>query len=306
VIDLSNFAKRLKKLRIKNKILQKDISTDLGVAQTTISNYEKGVRFPDEATLKTIASYFNVTIDYLLGYAPENDTFSTYKNQPILESNILTNPTTLTLLAQRYMNYLMEGKSEEARTLLVDAVNRGEDLKSIYINIFERTLVEIGTLWNSSRIDVFQEHYFTEATQMIMSQVNALRPRSESKDYAMISLSTGGELHNIGIRMVTDFMAMDGWKTYFLGSNVPSESLIKAADYYHADVIAISCTMSYHVNSVLSLIKTIHSSHLIKKPKIIVGGLAFNYDKLLWKRVQADGYACSASECVELANKLVK
>ena len=39
----------------------------LGLAQTTIANYEQGKRFPDEETLLKIADFFNVSMDYLFG-----------------------------------------------------------------------------------------------------------------------------------------------------------------------------------------------------------------------------------------------
>ncbi len=59
---------RLKKVRKKENLTQKTIADFLGVTQNTYSQYENGVRNIDIPTLKKLAEYFNVTVDYLIGF----------------------------------------------------------------------------------------------------------------------------------------------------------------------------------------------------------------------------------------------
>lgn len=54
-------------LRKTKDVSQQDIADYLGVSRVTISNYETGRRDPDTSTLGKLASYFNVSVDYLLG-----------------------------------------------------------------------------------------------------------------------------------------------------------------------------------------------------------------------------------------------
>lgn len=58
---------QIKSLRKAKKITQKQLGDVLGVAESTISMYESGNRQPDVDTMRKIADYFNVTIDYLIG-----------------------------------------------------------------------------------------------------------------------------------------------------------------------------------------------------------------------------------------------
>lgn len=58
--------KTLKELRKKFNITQEKLAHDINVKQNTISNYENGSSEPDLETIKKLAKYFNVTIDYLL------------------------------------------------------------------------------------------------------------------------------------------------------------------------------------------------------------------------------------------------
>lgn len=58
---------RLKELRNAASLSQDELGNALGLSKSSISNYEKGYRQPDMATLHSIADYFNVTVDYLIG-----------------------------------------------------------------------------------------------------------------------------------------------------------------------------------------------------------------------------------------------
>lgn len=61
------FKEQLKELRAENDLSQQDLAEKLGVSQRSISNWEAGVRQPDFEMLISIAKFFNVTTDYLLG-----------------------------------------------------------------------------------------------------------------------------------------------------------------------------------------------------------------------------------------------
>lgn len=58
---------RLKKLREEKSISQIRLSVEIGVAQETISAYERGKAVPTCENLIKIAKYLNTSTDYLLG-----------------------------------------------------------------------------------------------------------------------------------------------------------------------------------------------------------------------------------------------
>ena len=61
------FGTRLKILRTEKGLIQKELADLLKVSPSTIGMYERNQRDPDTETLRFLADYFNVTIDYLLG-----------------------------------------------------------------------------------------------------------------------------------------------------------------------------------------------------------------------------------------------
>lgn len=61
------FGENIKRLRKEKELTQETLADFLGVSFQTISKWERGENYPDITTLPTIASFFNVTIDDLLG-----------------------------------------------------------------------------------------------------------------------------------------------------------------------------------------------------------------------------------------------
>lgn len=70
---MSDFCNILKELRSGRQMTQDELSSKLGISKSTISMYENGNRKPDFETLETIADFFNVDMNYLLGRNSSKD-----------------------------------------------------------------------------------------------------------------------------------------------------------------------------------------------------------------------------------------
>lgn len=64
---MNQFAERLKYLRKEKDLKQEELANALNVSKGIISLWENGLREPTMSNLVTIASYFHVSIDYLVG-----------------------------------------------------------------------------------------------------------------------------------------------------------------------------------------------------------------------------------------------
>lgn len=73
---------RLKQLREKKGLYQKDIAEFLKIDRTTYVKYEGGKNEPDIETLKKLAEYFETSIDYLTGRTDYTD----FENEIICEN----------------------------------------------------------------------------------------------------------------------------------------------------------------------------------------------------------------------------
>ncbi|MCP4142670.1 MAG: cobalamin-binding protein [Chloroflexi bacterium] len=208
-------------------------------------------------------------------------------------------------LAKEYLGALLRTDRQAASRMIIEAVEAGTPLKDIYMHVFQSSQYEIGRLWQTNEVSVAQEHYCTAATQLIMSQLYPYLFSMQKNDRRMVATSISGELHEIGMRMVADFFEMDGWDTYYLGANMPSESIIQMIEERNAQLLGISATLTPHIREVENLITKVRKTEFGKKVKILVGGLPFNIAPRLWQEVGADGQGKDANEAISVAKTLV-
>ncbi len=236
-----------------------------------------------------------------------DDVLAEYTSMSTEEESFISDDAPHVDLARRYMNLLLNGKRHIASKTIVEAVDQGAtEPKDIYLHVFQPVQHEIGRLWQTNKITVAQEHYCTASTQLVMCQLYPYIFNTEKNGRVFIGVCVGNELHELGIRMVTDFFEMEGWDTYFLGANTPTGTVVQSAKERRADVVGVSTTMAYHLDEVRRLITALRNDHETAGAKILVGGYPFNADRELWRSVGADGFAGDAVQAVQRATELVE
>jgi len=208
-------------------------------------------------------------------------------------------------LAEAYLRAVLAGDRKVASRLVTDAISSGVSLHDVYLHVFQSTQHEIGRLWQRNEIGVADEHLATAITQMVMSQLYPMLFSGPRRQRTFVSACVGGELHEIGARMVADFFEMDGWKTYYLGANTPVSGIVKMICERKADIAGISVTISFNLDAAKQVIHAIREEMGCRDTKVIVGGYPFAVAPELWKTIGADGYAANASEAILLAERLL-
>lgn len=81
----------IKHLREERDIQQQELAKFLNIGKSTLSQYENGLRFPNDEIKKKISNYFNVSIDYLLEMTSIPDKIDNYiqKDANIKETKII-------------------------------------------------------------------------------------------------------------------------------------------------------------------------------------------------------------------------
>ncbi len=208
--------------------------------------------------------------------------------------------------AKRYMNLLLSSRRNDAIQYMMSLASDKHAIRDIYLNILQPVQREIGFLWHTHKISVAQEHYCTGVTQLLVAQFYPLIFDATDKDLKLVGTCVSGELHEIGLRMVSDIMEIDGWDTVYLGANMPNGGILETIARERADLVAISVTFPLNLHKAEDLIAKIRANSDTAKTKIMVGGYPFLTDAGLWKKIGADAYAIDASMADSVARKLVK
>lgn len=203
--------------------------------------------------------------------------------------------------AEKYMNYLLDKKQLEATHYLSGMVyNKIKSVKNIYKHILVPVQYEIGRLWQKGKITVADEHYASETTKNIISVLRNYYPEKTIRGN-VLTAALGGEMHDIGIRVVNEFLKIEGYNVYYLGINTPISSLVEFIQRFPVDVLAVSVTNPNYVWWSKEMIDEIKFRRKMAV-KIIVGGLAFDEPENLWKEIGADGYGKDADSAVRMVN----
>ena len=225
--------------------------------------------------------------------------------EPVLPPSFLDGDGEMDQLAREFLASLLDGNRRQASEMILAAVQSGVTVKKIYAQVFERTQREVGRLWQINSISVAQEHFCTAATQMVMSQLYPYIFTGQRTGRRMVMACVGGELHEIGARMVADFFEMEGWDTYFVGANMPAKSVLQSVEELQADILAISATMTFHVGQVAEMIQELRKTRSKQQTRVLVGGYPFNLAPQLWQKVGADGCARDAATALQEAEKVM-
>ncbi|WP_057820621.1 helix-turn-helix domain-containing protein [Schleiferilactobacillus perolens] len=84
-----SFGERLRALRTEKHMTQSDLGKLMDVSKASVSLYEKNQRTPDQETLKKVAQFFDVSIDYLLGVSDKRHYYAlTKKDKRDIETEL--------------------------------------------------------------------------------------------------------------------------------------------------------------------------------------------------------------------------
>jgi len=208
-------------------------------------------------------------------------------------------------LQREYLACLLATKRCEALQLVLEAVDSGIDMESIYLDIIQAAQQELGRLWQTGQISVAQEHYCTAATQFVMSQLQPYFLTDHSSGKTIVATCVGDELHEVGLRIVTDLLEVRGWNAIYLGANAPAESISQTIVSCGAQVLAVSTTMTQHLFRLAEVIDQVRKHPGCEHVKVMVGGYPFLVDAFLWKRVGADKFAVDGRDAVRIADQLL-
>jgi methanogenic corrinoid protein MtbC1 len=206
--------------------------------------------------------------------------------------------------ALRYLEACLEGRRDAALAVITREAPRDLSIADVYLRVVLPAQAELGRMWHAGEISIAEEHIVSDTTTEALTLLVASAPPAEPVDRTVLTASVAGNAHDIGIRAVSDFFRMAGWRCIALGTNLPPEEIARAALSFEADLCALSVTL---VTQLEPLGETIAALRLhAPRTRVLVGGQAFDAAPDLWRDVGADAYAARPDEAVRTAAALLE
>lgn len=174
-----NIGKKIIDKRKERGITQEDLAVYVGVSKASVSKWETGQSYPDITTLPILATYFDITVDELLGYSPQLSREDIRKVYASLSEQFVNNGYDKTLqecekinkkyhscfelqlqLAVLYLNYGIGAPSEELKCTMITKV----------IEICDRIKKESGDsllMRNANSLEAASNLFLTKAIEVV-------------------------------------------------------------------------------------------------------------------------------------------
>jgi len=202
-------------------------------------------------------------------------------------------------LALQYLQMALEGNVRSAISAVRDAVADGLDVQSAYVSVLLPAQREIGRLWHANEITVAEEHLVSAATRQAMAVLLHTSEQQPDCGGTLVAACVPGNAHDIGIRAMADLFQLAGWRTIYLGADVPKKDLPATVEFFQADLMLLGSTLSTQIQPAADVIRAIRDS--VERPvKVMVGGAAFDEAPELAQKVGADAYAEDAAVALKL------
>jgi methanogenic corrinoid protein MtbC1 len=206
-------------------------------------------------------------------------------------------------MQQVFLSLLLHGDTKGCIKLADQSIHTTDDLKHFYLDVVWPAMTKIGQLWETNQISVAEEHLSTAIVGRIMAALyQRFAQFAVTRGTAVVS-SGPNEFHEIGARMLADFMEMDGWDVIYLGANTPANEIIAILKRNKPFIAALSVATVFNLDKARQVIQMIKEDHETSAIKVMIGGLAFNDMPQLWKTIGADGYAANAEDALFISNK---
>lgn len=175
-----------------------------------------------------------------------------------------------------YLEHLLKGNSAICIEIVNELLKKQVDIQTLYIQVFQRSLYEIGELWEQNKISVAREHLATAITDRAMNLAYAQLFSNSQPHRKKAAIScAANEFHQIGGKMVADMLEIRSWDTHFMGANTPVAHLIQHLREESVSLLGLSLSVYFNMPSLLGMIQTIRDE--FPDLDIIVGGQAFRF-----------------------------
>jgi MerR family transcriptional regulator, light-induced transcriptional regulator len=176
-------------------------------------------------------------------------------------------------LYQQYLAALLQGDRPCCSRIVRDRDCAGAQVEDLYVNLFQRSLYQVGDLWEQHRISVAVEHLATAITERLMAVVQPRLFGGALRQHSILVACVADEFHQLGGRMVADLAELHGWSSHFLGASTPVETLLQTIDRQKPDLLGLSLSVLCNLPALVKAVDAV--SGAFPGLPVLVGGQAF-------------------------------
>jgi len=145
---------------------------------------------------------------------------------------------------EAFLEALLKGDERAAEATVRDAIDAGLDEASISELVITPALKIVGEMWESGWIGEAHEHLATQISLRVLAlQREAFRRAAERSREEVLLAAVEGERHVVGLEMAANLLRHAGFTVWYLGPDVPIQSLAQIVARRRPHVVGLTVTM---------------------------------------------------------------
>ena len=247
----------------------KQIGSALGVSEASIKRWvDKGII----GCSKTDGGHRKIPMHALIEYIKKN-------NAELVNPGAVNIPETTGRVKDK-----MEKSAEELQQafkdcdeykiqgIIYDLFTSGQKPEIIFDTLLAPALHQLGCDWEDGAVDAFQERRTIQICIRLLYNFNSFFPPPEQDAPIAILGTLSNDPYTIPPLMIEVCLRALGWRTEFLGNDLPAESYTKAIEMYSPDIIVISMSSCGDEDLATQELKELEKAALKHNCGFILGG----------------------------------
>ncbi len=250
----------------------KEVAAAIGVSESSLK------RWADEGLLevtRTVGGHRRITL-------PEAIRFARSKDLPLVRPDMLglpalspDEPARKLAPDEALRDLLTSGRTEEARSLLIDRYLAGQSVVDIIDGPVRTAMTQIGSLWRHDGAQgIYREHRATDSLIQALSSLRQLLPPPAENSTVVLGGSVTGDTHLLPSLAIASALRELGFDDHNLGADVPLDALLVAADEHRPRLFWLSCSTP-HARPEDDSLQPLFDYLDENKAALVVGGAGF-------------------------------
>lgn len=253
----------------------KQVGNALGVSEASIKRWvDKG----KIDCVKTTGGHRKIPMHALTKYIHEN-------NKPLVNPEVLNIPTSTGRVKDKMKQSAIELRQSflecdeyKIRGIIFDLFLSGKSPEAIFDSLLAPALHQLGCDWEDGTVDAFQERRTIQICIRTLYAFDSFFTQPEPDAPVAILATLSNDPYTVPILMAEVCLRSQGWKTEFLGNDIPYDSYQKAIQMYKPDLSIISISSCADEKEMTKELMAIEEVAVGKNSKLTIGGRAVPHE----------------------------
>lgn len=170
---------------------------------------------------------------------------------------------------------LFRGETAAFKHYAFERCNSLASFLDFFNKVISPVMVRVGFEWEEGVIGVAKEHMISaQVNDVVVEAFSRFKGAKETppEGVTVLVATAPKELHAIGAKTVAKMLDFEGFRTFYLGSDLEKREILNATQEIRPDVLVLSVTLEVHLAQTRELVRSLRHPPASFRGKIVLGG----------------------------------